>query len=124
MASEFPSGYILGTDNGKPKNIRRKDAIICKQFIQIGPGKIRIICKKEMDVIRLFDAGTIGPVACNSLCLEYITPKSRYVAICRNQKRHFDSKLNIVCKECVEKYEQMERTGRYLKFEVIKEFYK
>ena len=122
MASEFPSDYVRGTDNGKPKNILRTDAIICKQFVQLGPGNKRVLCNKEMHIIRLMDAGIMGYVACNSLCCEYITPKTRYVAICRNQKAHFDSRQNVVCKECVEKYELM-KLRPTIKFEVVKNYY-
>ena len=122
MASEFPSDYLRGTDNGKPKNIFRSDAIICKQFIQLGPGNKRVTCNKEMEVIRLFDEYIIGYVSCNSLCSEYIQPKTRYVAICRNQKAHFDCKPNIVCKECIEKFELMQ-TRKWIKYEVVKNYY-
>ena len=68
MASEFPSEYMRGTDNGKPKNILRADAIICKQFIQLGPGSKRVTCNKEMEVIRLLDECLIGYISCNSSC--------------------------------------------------------
>lgn len=123
MATQFPSEYIRGTDNGKPTNIYCKDAIICRQWIQLGPGMKRIACNKPMNIIRLFDAGTIGPVPCNSLCLEYITPKTRYVAICRNFRGHFDGKPNIICKECVEKYQQM-KVYNTRKYDVIQNYYR
>ena len=103
--NEWRSGYKPGTDNGLPNNIKTKDAIICKKYIQIGPGPIRILCNNPMQLMRLHEMVTIGGIKCASLCTEYIFPKSRFVAICRNNgnKGHCDGKPNIICKECIEK---------------------
>ena len=121
----FKSGYIRGTDNGPPTNIRSKDAVLCQQYIQMGPGNKRIVCGKEMVMRRLYDIEIMGKVCCASLCKEVISPQSRYVFICDNRSvttGHNNTKLNIICKECIEKNSMCNdlKTKKYL---IIKNYY-
>ena len=124
LSQEFPSGYIPGTDNGPAKNIKSKDAVLCKQYIQMGPGRMRIICNQPMVMRRLIDLCTIGHVKCNSLCGEVISPKTRYVFICANNgcKGHNDGKILVICKECVEKDEISQDINKK-KYSVVKRYY-
>ena len=128
MAEErnpWASYKVTYADDQKWINITTKDAIICKELIQIGPGNQRIYCNKVMKVCRLEELAPTTKVKCASLCNEIIDPKTRWVAICRNFtfnsfKGHCSLKMNLICKECIEKHQQMPLENR--KYDIIKNY--
>ena len=125
-SNEWPSQYQIQYANNDQcmwVNLTKKDAIICKEFIQMGPGSTRVYCNTLMKICRLQEIVPVDKIKCASLCQEIITPKTRFVAICRNvgyknSKGHYHGKKIIICKECIEKYQEMPKENR--KYEVMK----
>ena len=103
---QWSSGYLPGTDNRRP-DLPEGTWIFCTEYEQLEPGAKRVVCGKGMKIDRLSELGTIGDQYCSSKCEERIKPKNRYVAYCRNNK-HWTAKPNIVCVECVTKWNQMD----------------
>ena len=130
LRNRWASGYQIDySHNGMIKwiNIQKTDGIICKECIQMGPGDVRVFCNSLMKVCRLQNEVPYEPIRCSSLCQEIIKPKTRYVVICRNvgyknRKGHYNCKKNIICKECVEKFNEMPVSNR--KFDIIHNYFK
>ena len=125
-ASGYQTEYV---NNGTIKwiNIKKTDGIICKECIQMGPGDIRTYCNSLMKICRLENEVPYEPIKCSSLCQEIIKPTKRFVAICnnvgyKNGKGHYNNKKIIICKECIEKYQQMPLMNR--KYDVIHHCFK
>ena len=117
--NQWETGYVVGTDNGPRIKLPNCSIIVCKEYVQIGPGALRRYCNQMMRVDRMQKLVPINPVKCASKCQTIISPQTRYVAYCLNESQHITCAKNIICQECVKKYNLMQYDDPTNKFEIV-----
>ena len=125
-----PSGYNLrnyddphykpGQIPKAPRNTSQHDGIICKAYTLISGPIVREYCYKEMVLMKRQDVNTIMKVECMESGIHPIASGYEYVAACHNIQSHITGEPHIICKGCLETYQQDENQL----FEIRPNYYK
>lgn len=90
-----------GAEQRPPTNIKPQDEVQCKFPISMGPGLRTRFCGKRMDIVRYYEIVSPVRLKCSG-CQTFISPRSQFVAVCRNARHHTNGGYCVICCRCLE----------------------